>query len=221
MKRIVAVLLVASLLLGIVACSAVSEWDIGSYFGSIPALAQGTGGTVTVEGNIMAVFYLKADERVLFGCTDVTIESSEDLIRILNPENTSVPCVNVTGMSAETMAYGLYKYKTLPTNLCEVAHYLNELGLEPADYSDLPWSGHIGRLMDVDPNRPKPAQVRRFYMDETYDFWCLVTQTVVDEYIAGDIEIGDWVTVHFMEEIPQSTEYHIAIVTGKVYESWS
>lgn len=220
MKRTIAILLVAILVLGVVACSAIPGLSQLAYFGAIPALAQGSGGTVTVEGGIMAVFYLIDSEEVIFYCQDVTIETSGTVISILNPGNTSVAFWDVTNLNATMIAYGLYKYKPLPDDLQEGGYYLDELALELPDYNDLPWSDHIGKLIDIDPSRAKPAQVRRFYMGNTYDFWCLVRQNVVDEYIAGDLAIGDWVTVSFIEEMPYTTEYHVAIVTGKVYESW-
>ena len=49
---------------------------------------------------------------------------------------------------------------------------------------------------------------------------CLATQNVVNLWQGGQIAIGDWVIVSFIDEIPNTVERHIAIVTDKVYESW-
>lgn len=38
--------------------------------------------------------------------------------------------------------------------------------------------------------------------------------------ILNAIEIGDYVLVSFIEEIPNTEERRIAIVTDKVYKSW-
>lgn len=213
MKRIIAVVLAAALLLGVVSCTGLG---IGSYFGSIPALAA----EVVVPGEAMAVFYWGINETVIFWCTNAVIDETEvegEPVYIITS-----PQINTT-ISAMTTAYGLYEFKELPDciNQGTCDYCLDDLDLEYADPDIIPWSDHIARLIDIDADKTRPAQVRRFYKGETYDIWCLVRQNVVDEYLAGDLEIGDWVTVSYIEEIPETTEYHVAIVTGKVYESWS
>jgi len=89
------------------------------------------------------------------------------------------------------------------------------------DISELPVSEHIGKLMAVNPALAKPATVRRRFMGENYDVNCLVTQSVAELFQQGDIQIDDYVVVSFIEETPNETERNVAIVTDKVFESWS
>jgi hypothetical protein len=123
---------------------------------------------------------------------------------------------------------GLYKYQEIPTRydealeeLEEIPWYLYELGLVPASVDDLPLSEHIGQLKAVNPANTRPATVRRRFMGANYDVSCLVTQSVADMYQSGGLVIDDFVLVSFIEEIPNTSERHIAIVTDKIYKSWS
>jgi len=210
MRRIVAVIVAVALLLGVVACTGL---NIGSYFGAIPLLAA----EMVVPSEYMAVFYWGENETAVFWCTNAVIDEveidGEPMYDITSPQIT-------TTVSMLTMCYGIYEYKELP-DLSAGTYYLDDLELTPVAIDELPWSDHIARLRAVNPSRVKPVQVRRFYKGETYDIWCLVRQNVVNEWIAGDLEIGDWVTVSYIEEMPNATEYHVAVVTGKIYESWS
>lgn len=89
---------------------------------------------------------------------------------------------------------------------------------DPADL--LPHSQHIGKLIAVDTGLAKPAMVRRWYEGDTYDIQCLVSQSVVDMWIADTLNVNDFVIVSFIEEIPNTTEIDIAVVVDKVYKSW-
>lgn len=86
----------------------------------------------------------------------------------------------------------------------------------------LPHSEHIGKLIAVNPSLAKPAIVRRRYLGENYDVNCLVTQNIVNMWTANpkQINIDDFVLVSFIEEIPNTQEREIAIVTDKVCKSW-
>jgi len=122
------------------------------------------------------------------------------------------------------MDVGFYKYKEIPQKMDEkgfpIYWYLSELNLEPITAEDLPSSEHIGKLKSVNPANVKPAVVTRRFMGVNYDVNCLVTQSVAELYQSGQIQIGDYVLVSFIEEIPNTEERRIAIVTDKVYESW-
>ena len=76
-----------------------------------------------------------------------------------------------------------------------------------------PLSTHISTLQAVDPNKARPAKVKRTWQGIDYFYDCLVTQTVKDEFVAGKIKIGDYVLVH-MDDIGEQ------VVTGKVFKSW-
>ena len=57
-------------------------------------------------------------------------------------------------------------------------------------------------------------------MGTVYDIPCLVSQSVVNLYIAGQVKVGDYVIVSFIDEHPYTQERSIAIVVDKVYKSW-
>lgn len=120
--------------------------------------------------------------------------------------------------------WGYYKDKVIQRQYDdegnELPLYLADLDLEPITVDDLPKSEHIGRLKAINPAQAKPATVTRRFMGQDYDVACLATQSVKELYQAGDIQIGDYVLVSFIEEIPNTIERHIAIVTDKVYKSW-
>ena len=87
---------------------------------------------------------------------------------------------------------------------------------------DLPVSEHIGKLIAVNPSLAKPATIRRRFMGKDYDINCLVTQNIVNMWTSNpkQLNIDDFVLVSFIEEIPNTTERQVAIVTDKVYQSW-
>jgi len=102
----------------------------------------------------------------------------------------------------------------------EVPITLEELNLIPMSAEYLPTSEHIAKLVGVNATQAKPATVTRKYWGETYDVKCLVTETIKRMWLDGDLEIGDYVLVSFIEEIPDTVERHIAIVTDKIFKSW-
>jgi len=91
---------------------------------------------------------------------------------------------------------------------------------KPISAGDLPHSEHIAKLKAVNASQAKPAIVTRRFMGQNYDVNCLVTQSVKELYQAGSIQVGDYVLVSFIEEIPDTVEKHIAIITDKVFKSW-
>lgn len=97
---------------------------------------------------------------------------------------------------------------------------IGELNLILFTLDTLPHSEHIAKLKAVDPAAVKPATVTRKFMGELYDVACFVTETVKDQYQAGDIAVGDYVVVSFISEYPDGEERNIPIVTGKVFRSW-
>ena len=102
----------------------------------------------------------------------------------------------------------------------KVRQTVEELNLIPMSAEYLPASEHIGKLISVNPSLPKPATARRRFYGENYDFNCLVTQNIVNMWTANQIEVGDYVLVSFIEEIPNGIERNVAIITDKVFESW-
>lgn len=61
----------------------------------------------------------------------------------------------------------------------------------------------------------KPMRVKRTIGGYEYQVDCYVTETVKDQYLAGDVAVGDFVLVHFLDDDPNR-----AVVFAKVYRSW-
>ncbi len=76
-----------------------------------------------------------------------------------------------------------------------------------------PRSTHISVLEAVDPAKARPAKIKRVWEGRDYFYDCFVTQTVKDQFVAGDVAVGDYVIVHF-DDIGEQ------IVTAKAYKSW-
>lgn len=74
-------------------------------------------------------------------------------------------------------------------------------------------SSHLSQLVAVDVNKVKPAQVRRMWEGREYFYDCFVTETIKDMYVAGNLQVGDWVLVFFDDRSEQ-------VVTEKIYKSW-
>lgn len=74
-------------------------------------------------------------------------------------------------------------------------------------------STHLSQLVGIDVNAVRPATVKRIWEEREYFYDCFVTQTIKDMYAAGDIQLGDWVLVHFDDMGEQ-------LVTEKIYKSW-
>lgn len=124
----------------------------------------------------------------------------------------------------DRVGYGVYVYKPISRKIDDqgngVVQHTWELDLEEVTADTLPKSQHIAKLIGVYPDRARPATVVRKFLGETYEVNCLVSQSVVELYQAGKLNIGDFVIVSFIDEIPDSNEYNLAIVVDKVYKSW-
>ena len=81
-----------------------------------------------------------------------------------------------------------------------------------------PRSGHPAQLVSVNATA-RPARVKRMWSGEKYFYDCLATETVITEYQAGKIVIGDYLWVEFLdpsEDIGGGEQ----IVIGKVRKTW-
>ena len=82
-----------------------------------------------------------------------------------------------------------------------------------------PYSGHPAQLIAINAGAARPASVKRLWGGKEYLYDCLATQTIVDEYLAGKIIIGDYLWVEFLdpsEDIGGGEQ----IVIGKVKKTW-
>jgi len=226
MKRILGIVIVTALLLGAIGCASVSQWDVGKYLGSIEVMAVEYANATQVSGNIMAVFYTRADERIVLWCADAQI--------IDNGDGTWDVVSNIgysaTGVSQDMVAYGLYQYQDLSIDMM-APPYLDDLGLVPITWQDLPRSMHVAALKSVAMVAGSPrAEVYRLYMGQAYVIpGCRVTQTAYDNYLAGTIHLYNpsyswqapenancFVLVYFISETPYSNEVMIPVIVDKV-----
>lgn len=75
-----------------------------------------------------------------------------------------------------------------------------------------PNSTHISVLESIDVGRARPAKVKRVWEGKDYFYDCFVTENIKDQYVNGDIKVGDYLLVLF--------EMGEQIVTAKVFKSW-
>jgi len=92
---------------------------------------------------------------------------------------------------------------------------ISEGFLEPIPEPQPPCSIHLARLTGINPDKVKPATVVRTWEDKDYTYDCFVTQTIKDQWVAGNIAIGDIVLVEFLEDVADR-----AIVIHKVFKTW-
>jgi len=76
-----------------------------------------------------------------------------------------------------------------------------------------PRSTHLSILEAVNTGQLKPARIKRVWEGRDYFYDCFVTEGVKDQFVAGDVKVGDHVLVHFDDVGEQ-------IVTEKVFKSW-
>lgn len=84
-------------------------------------------------------------------------------------------------------------------------------GLEPV--AEPPHSTHVSILENIAPSKARPARIKRTWEGKDYFYDCFVTESVKDQYLAGDVAVGDYVVV-FWSDIGEQ------IVTAKVFKSW-
>ncbi|GAG92723.1 unnamed protein product [marine sediment metagenome] len=192
----------------------------------IPITAIGQTGQPTPESdathNIMAVVYLIPDETYVYSFSytpGMVLREYENKLY-------------VNGRSfindLSEASWGFYKYKPITAiyeadeygELIEIPQTISELGLEPIDAGDLPHSQHIAKIKSICLACAKPVTVTRKWLGVLYDIDCLVSQSIVELYQMGKVDIGDYVIVSFIDETPNSQEINIPVAVDKVYISW-
>lgn len=76
-----------------------------------------------------------------------------------------------------------------------------------------PLSAHVSVIDAIDTAKARPVRIKRVWKDKDYFHDCFATESVKDQYLAGDVAVGDYVIVHF-DDIGEQ------IVTAKVFKSW-
>ncbi|GAH36733.1 unnamed protein product, partial [marine sediment metagenome] len=59
----------------------------------------------------------------------------------------------------------------------------------------MPRSTHISTVDAIDPTKARPVRIKRVWEGKDYFYNCLVTESVKDQYLAGDVKVGDYVIV--------------------------
>ena len=78
-----------------------------------------------------------------------------------------------------------------------------------------PLSTHWAMVDSINLGGEKPISVKRSWEGEEYTVACYVSEAVKDQYLAGDIAIGDYVMVEFLEDKADR-----AVVFAKVFKTW-
>ncbi len=78
-----------------------------------------------------------------------------------------------------------------------------------------PLCTHWAVIDSFDIGQVKPMRVRRTWKGVEYTVNCYVTDGIKDQYQAGDIAVGDYVLVEFLEDDADK-----AIVFAKVFKTW-
>lgn len=92
----------------------------------------------------------------------------------------------------------------------------NEVIVSNPDYKPRPQlCTHWARIESLDPARTRPVVVTRTWGEYEYTFDCFVTEGVKDQFLSGDILVGDFVLVEFLDNRADR-----AIVFAKVLKTW-
>lgn len=83
------------------------------------------------------------------------------------------------------------------------------------DEETLPLCEHFAQITAMNPTQTRPLEATITYKGKQFPQKCFVTQDLVDAYQAGKLKVGDWVVVHFTENMPDRP-----IATQKVYKTW-
>ena len=92
----------------------------------------------------------------------------------------------------------------------------NQVIVSNPDYKPRPpLCTHWAMIDSFHPSEVKPMRVKRSWRGYEYQVNCYVTETIKDQYLAGDIKGGDFVLVEFLEDSADK-----AIVFAKVLKTW-
>ena len=232
MRKVIAILVIAGLFLGGVACTLgeVVPKLVPKLFDSMVVYGAEMQNSIEIEGNVMAVFYKRDNEQVIGAYSNAIITDRGDGRWDVEGREGSM-----TGVSQSLMTYGLYQYQKIDKLYDEEGYelplYLSDLNLQPITWSDLPQSMHAAALKSVAIVDGSPrATVYRMFMGVAYEVPnCRVTQSAYDNYMADTIKLYNpayhwnapenkdcFVLVYFISETPYGTEIDILVIVDKV-----
>jgi hypothetical protein len=74
---------------------------------------------------------------------------------------------------------------------------------------------HWAEIKQFNIGQEKPLQGERTFNHIKYTFDCYVTQALINEYQAGQLQVGDYIIVEFIEG-----KINRPLAIAKVYKSW-
>ena len=87
--------------------------------------------------------------------------------------------------------------------------------VQPQPTVELPPNPGYAVIIGADLQAEKPLQVRRTYMGQDFTFWCYVTQDLKDLYDAGNLGLGDVVSLVYIDG-----DVEMALAQQKVFKTW-
>lgn len=78
-----------------------------------------------------------------------------------------------------------------------------------------PLCTHWAVIDSINLGSEKPVRVKRTWEGMEYTVNCYATESVKDQYQAGNIVVGDYVMVEFLDDDPDR-----AVVFAKVFKTW-
>ena len=92
---------------------------------------------------------------------------------------------------------------------------LDELKAKFAEIPKVTLCTRLGIVQSIDPTKVKPSTIVVNQSGNDYSFECYVSESVKDQYLQGDITVGDYVLVEFIDDDADK-----AVIFAKVYKSW-
>jgi hypothetical protein len=86
---------------------------------------------------------------------------------------------------------------------------------EVLEHFELPIYPFYATITAMNVGAKKPLEVTRNWKGYTFTFNCYVTQDLRDQYVAGNVTIGDIVVVVFVDG-----DYQQALATQKIFKTW-
>lgn len=175
---------------------------------------------VLQDSNQMIVIYQKSDQQYMLSLRGpaVFVDDNIALYLVINQYWKR----RVTNL--DKMAYLICPYQKIERQYddegFDVPIYMYDLNLHSYDTADLPHSQHIAKLVDVNPDAKKPATVARKYLGSIYYENCLVSMPAKEAYQAGTLQVGDYVVITYIDEIPDDNEINVCVLEYGIWESW-
>ena len=178
----------------------------------------------TVKPKVLEVRKVENGQAHVYHRTNITSEQREGMdgetytIWVYDEAKYQIP---TTYTDKEKLLAAIRNDSALRTKLAAMAEKLGVTGGAVQDKSN--WtranevvaSPHWAVVSAFDAAQPRPLNVTRTWCGHQIGVDCYVTQDVADNYQAGNLKIGDYVLVDFVDG-----ELDKPLAVGKIYKSW-